>query len=373
MMKKSLLVLAVCLSSLSTYAQDDDVYFVPSSKDRIENKDTYTSTPGRSSYTPITGSEEDFSTSHWADGRGYGGRDIDAYNRRGRNYKGDIADSIGAKQIYDEAYEDGYEDGSCTARIVRFWSPRAGIYVSSPFYFDYYDLCGLYDPFYYGYGSPWSWGWSGWYGWGSWYGWRPYYSSYWGWGSPWYDPWYGPAWGGPHWAWHPTHWLPSNAERGPVGGWVSRGGARGSYGSVGYANTGSRRGSSSGLGGRGFGTGGNGASAPRRSFGSIFNGSGRTTTNSGSYSGRGFGTTTPNTTNSNRSNNRSFTPNTNTNTNRSNNRTYDTNRGYSQPTTPSRSSGSGFGGRGFGSGSTGGGRGFGGGSVGGGRGFGGRR
>lgn len=367
-MKKSLLLLAMCLSTLSTYAQDDDVYFVPSSKDRVEQKDTYTANPGRSSYTPITGKEADYSTSHWADGRGYGGRDIDAYNRRGRNYKGDVADSVGMKQVYDQAYEDGYEDGSCTARIVRFWSPRAGIYVSSPFYFDYYDLCGLYDPFYYGYGSPWSWGWSGWYGWGSWYGWRPYYSSFWGWGGPWYDPWYGPGWGGPSWAWRPTHWLPSNAERGPVGGWVSRGGARGAYGSAGYASSG--RGASLGLGGRGFGSGSNGTNASRRSFGNVSNGTGRVIGNGGSYSGRGFGTTTPST---NRSNNRTFTPNTKTDTNRSNSRTFDNNRSYSQPSTPSRSNSGSFGGRGFGSGSVGGGRGFGGGSAGGGRGFGGRR
>lgn len=75
------------------------------------------------------------------------------------------------RQSYDDGYDDGYEDGYFTSRLVRFWSPRVGVYVSSPFYMDYYDLC--YDPFYYGYASPWyGWGWSGWYGWGSWYGWR---------------------------------------------------------------------------------------------------------------------------------------------------------------------------------------------------------
>lgn len=346
-MKKFLLLLCVCLSSLSTYAQDDDVYFVPSSKDRMKEKDTYTSTSVRSSYTPITGSEQVYETSNWADGRGNGGRDIDAYNRRGRNYRGSAADSIGYKKMYDEAYDDGYEDGLYTARIVRFCSPRVGVYVSSPFYFDYYDLCGLYDPFYYGYGNPWSlsFGWSGWYGWGSWYGWRPYYSIHWGWGSPWYDPWYdpwyGPVWGGPHWTWHPTHWLPSNAERGPVGGWVSRGGSRGSYGTAGNIHVGGGRGSSSKTAGRGFGVGRTGTYSPRRTFGTVNNNPERNTTPSNKNSGRSFGTTTPNTSNSTRSNSRSF----------------DTNRGYS---TPSRGGGSGFGSRGAGRGSVGGSRSFGG-------------
>lgn len=160
-MKKSLLLLTLCLSSLGTYAQDDDVYFVPSSKDKTETNDTYTAS-GRSSYTPITGSDDPtFQQSDWAAGRGNGRWDVDAYNRRGRNYKGNgVADTLTSQQTYDQGYEDGYEDGSCTARIVRFWSPRAGVYVSSPYYMDYYDLYYTYDPFYYGYGSAWSIGWS---------------------------------------------------------------------------------------------------------------------------------------------------------------------------------------------------------------------
>ena len=181
-MKKSLLLLALCLGSLSTYAQDDDVYFVPSSKDKVQSNDTYTA-PGRSSYSPISGNEDNstFQSSNWANGRGNGKWNVDDYNRRGRNYKSNVSDTLDNQQTYNQGYEDGYEDGSCTARIVRFCSPRAGIYVSSPYYLDYYDLC--YDPFYYGYGSPWSISWSGWWGWGSWYGWRPYYSSWYGWGT----------------------------------------------------------------------------------------------------------------------------------------------------------------------------------------------
>lgn len=70
-MKKSLLLTTLCLSTLGVYAQDDDVYFVPSSKDKIESKDTYNADPGRSTYTPIvTNNDEAFSQSNWANGRG---------------------------------------------------------------------------------------------------------------------------------------------------------------------------------------------------------------------------------------------------------------------------------------------------------------
>lgn len=358
-MKKSLLLLAMCLTTcVSTYAQDDDVYFVPSSKDKVQYNDTYTANSGRSTYTPIPTDDASFSSSNWADGRSNGQWDVDTYNRRGRNYKKQLPDSLTSQQTYDQGYADGYEDGSCTARIVRFGSPRAGVIVSSPFYWDYYDLC--YDPFYYGYGSPWSWGWSGWYGWGSWYGWRPYYSSWsWCWGSPWYDPWYGPYWGGgPHWVWHPAP-LPSNAQRGPVGGWTARG--AGSF----TGNSHTSRGNTMGIGtrsyghtsGRGFGTGSTGT----RSYGNTSGrGFGAGSTSNRNMSNRSFGTTPSN-------NNRGWN---NTNTNRT----------YSQPSQPSRSSfGSGSsngGSRGFGGGSAvgSGGRSFGGGggSRGGGRGFGGR-
>lgn len=364
-MRKSLLLLAMCLVSIGTYAQDDDVYFVPSAKDRSsQSNDTYTA-PGRSTYSPIQGDDNAYASSDWAAGRGNGGRDVDDYNRRGKNYKGSVlADTLTSQQLYDQGYDDGYEDGSYTARIVRFWSPRAGVCVSSPYYMDYYDLC--YDPWYYGYGSPWSWGWSGYWGWGSWYGWRPYYSSWWGWGG-WYDPWYyGPyygygwGWGG---GWYPSHWVPSNAERGPVGGWISYGGRRGSGAS--YATAAGGREVGGARPSRSFGYTGGGRSAysnglrgsnsswgsdnyrPSRSFGNASRGYDR------SQSSRSFDNDRPS---------RSFNSES---------------RSYSQPSQPSRS----FGGGSFsggsrssfgGGGSFGGGRNFGGGG-GGGRSFGGRR
>lgn len=348
-MKKSLMMLALGLCSLVSYAQDDDVYFVPSSK---QNKTAVSAaTKNRSSYEGRTSQDQSFdlnyAQSDWANGRGNGGRDVDEYNRRGKNYKGEVLeDTLSSRDYYDQGYDDGYEDGSYTARIVRFWSPRPGVYVSSPYYMDYYDLC--YDPWYYGYGSPWSWSWSGWYGWGSWYGWRPYYAGWswgwsWGWGG-WYDPW----WGGPYYAWgggwRPGHWAPAGSRRGPVGGWRldPNAGSNRSYASDGRSYVGRRTpafGTTSGSSlRRGFDNGNNGRTSNR----SFFNRSSRTTTTTPS---RSFG-----------------------NTNNTPSRSFDNSRSTSAPSRsfsqPSRSFDSGN--RGFG----GGGRSSGGG---GGRSFGGRR
>ena len=203
-MKKSLLVLLMCLCTGGAYAQDDDVYFVPSSKDKTPS--TVTGNNSRSSYEPVVNSDE-LSSDNWAEGRKNDHWDVDSYNRRGKNYRYN-SDTLSASADYDEGYADGYEDGSYTARLVRFWSPRPGVYVSSPYYLDYYDL--WYDPWFYGYGYSWGWSfsWSGWWGWGSWYGWRPYYS-WWGWGwGHWHDPW----WGGPAYAWGHGHWRSSGLD-----------------------------------------------------------------------------------------------------------------------------------------------------------------
>ena len=351
-MKKSLWLFAICLglNSFCAWAQDDDVYFVPSSKDKTEEvEESYDMAP--SSYTPIT-DDERFAESDWAKGRGNGKWDVDAYNRRGKHYKGGCNDSLKKeKSCYDQGYEDGYADGRYTSRIVRFYSPRPGIYVSSPYYLDFYDIC--YDPWYYGYASPWSWswGWSGWYGWGSWYGWRPYYSwhsgwydPWWGWHGSWYDPWWGPSYG-----WYPhygqgSHWIPANAQRGPVGGYVAYGGRRGSNGS--YSS--GRRGSYSSRPSSAFGTG--------RREGWRGNALGT----SGHRPSRSFG-------NSNRPS-RSYGNSNRTNSNHYNNdrpsRSFDSNRSmqrsnFNQPSRGSFDRGSSFGG-----GRSGGGRSFGGGGRG---------
>jgi len=345
-MKKSLMFLAFGLICIGTYAQDDDVYFVPSSSEESDASDVYTAS-GRSSYAPIMTDEEDpyATTDNWAEGRGNCGRDVDEYNRRGRNYKSGVTnDSSSAQHLYDEGYDDGYEDGSCTARLVRFWSPRAGVYVSSPYYIDYFDLC--YDPWYYGYVSPyWGWSWSGWYGWGSWYGYRPWHA---GWGWDWYGP---HGWDGFH-GWRPEHLAPAGAQRGPGGGWVAYSGARaggnGAYGVAGrnFGSNASRSfGLNSGRAATSRGVGANGRTRPVRS-------------SSGTSASRSIGQSA-----SRRTSRSSSTPSQSTTSSRSASRSFSTpsrsssvggSRSFSSP---SRSGGFGGGGRSFGGG---GGRSFGG-------------
>lgn len=198
-------------------AQSDDVYFVPSKADKAKSK---TETVEASTYTPLpyNSNESDGVSEHdnWADGRGNGHWDVDQYNRRNEdgNYSSDN------DTLADDAYSDGYGDNSCTSLIVRFHSPRVGVYVSSPYYWSLYDP--WFDPWFYD--SWYSFGWPAtYYGWG----WRPWRWGYYG----WYDPWY-PGWGwGPSWGWYPHYHGPSyawNAQRGPHGGFVAYGNGRAS-------------------------------------------------------------------------------------------------------------------------------------------------
>ena len=248
-----LFILFMCISSgIAINAQDDDVYFVPS-------KSKENNSIQQSSYSKINSdyhSSEDYDGSNWAEGRGYGGRDIDEYNRR--NFAEDTL-AADSSQYYSS---DDY-DGAYTQRLIRFHSPTVGIYVSSPYY---WDFCDFYwnDPWFYN-----RWYWGGW-------GFGPYYwNSWWGWSNPWF---YDYAWGWyPHWGgWYPGGWqvLPSNARRGPVGGYVT-------YGNRGILN-GSR--TFRNQGGGNYAVSGNGSSyRPSRNFGGNRYSSGTTYRPSRSY------------------------------------------------------------------------------------------
>lgn len=209
-------LLAVCFfSSVAGYAQDDDVYFVPSrNADKQQENETNTYRP---TYTGNAGD----ASSNWAEGRGDGQWDVDRYNRRGAardsvSY-GTYAFADGTDSVAVDAYEDA--DATYTMRLIRFHSPRFGVYVSSPYYDSFF-----YDPFW---SDFWPYGYWGWYGWGY-AGWGP-------WGIGWYDPWYGPHWGWGHWwgwhhgpawgGWYPPHHNPGfnlagNVRRGPTGGYA---------------------------------------------------------------------------------------------------------------------------------------------------------
>ena len=182
-------LIALCTVSVGSFAQNDDLYFVPSRS----AKTTATPPSGvpSSSYQPIGTPNEGY----WAEGRGNDHWDVDAYNRRGA-----YADSLNADSLYQSMYADSlslYAGGSgydCTERIIRFHSPSPGVCVSSPYYVDFYYDTYWYDPWY---RSSWYWGvYDPWWGWG--YGYSPYWYSGWygwyGWYNPWYHPWYDPYW-----------------------------------------------------------------------------------------------------------------------------------------------------------------------------------
>lgn len=207
-MKRILAILIFAISFASwSFAQDDDVYFVPTKAQKAaEAKKLHEREQRRlqSYYEYIdkyNNDQDDASDVYrdnedWAVGR-VGQRNVDEYNRR--------------QATPDTSYvpDAGYEEGVYTSRLIRFHSPRVGVVVSSPYYGLWVDC---YDPWL----TPWDADlyYSSWYGWGL----SPYYyrsSFYWRYG--WYDPWWSYSWG-----WHPgwyDHWH--------WGGWVPKpGGGR---------------------------------------------------------------------------------------------------------------------------------------------------
>ncbi len=249
-MKPFILFLFGFCVPLSLLAQDD-MYFVPSSK-KAE---------------PVV--EQVVYNPHYEDAP----RDVDEYNRRG-------VYNMPADSVQEQAETETDDAGmSCTERIIMFHSPSVGIYVSSPYYWDF-----CYDPWWY---SPW-------------------YGSYWGWRSWWwYDPWY------PHWGWGPPYWGPARPPHhivhvgdkvgqwrpGPTGGYVR-------YGNN-YRTSSAQRYSATG---RNFSTGGRSQNAVNRRFTT-----GRRNFNAGSQNGLNTGLNRNNNTNRRMSTpdnaGRSFTPN----------------------------------------------------------------
>lgn len=199
-----------CLMSLAVVftasAQDDDLYFTPKKKAQkaaqvapaVVRPYNVTVVNAASPSVEVYNSNS---------------RDDDEYNRRS-NYAGTWQTSGGADgdtlaaeidTLYgDSKYDlsDPELDYAYSRRILRFHSPRVGLYVSSPYYWDLVYGYGVYDyfydPFYYDYYNPfyWNYGWGYGYTWGPWASW---YSPLWGWYGPRYHwaTWgYGPSWHG---------------------------------------------------------------------------------------------------------------------------------------------------------------------------------
>lgn len=196
----------MCIFALTASAQDD-VYYVPSKTVRqIQTADGEIVVPRAKKANCYIEA-----------------RDVDDYNRRGSkttvSYSDVDADSIDSEVncSFDDTEDGGY---CCTKKVMRFYGPRPGFVVSSPFY---WEICygDAWDVFY----DPWAWGcpsfawWS--YAYDPWYyhrwyfrtcwdftwGWhnRWWHHSYWGWGRPIYWGWHRPYFnshhtGGRYWA-----------------------------------------------------------------------------------------------------------------------------------------------------------------------------
>ncbi len=318
-MKKFLLItFIVGLVPMSSFAQVDDMYYVPSKADKEARKAAAEAKAAKEAaaaaqartYTPPAPKPLDMS--------------VDEYNRRhlSSSYEKIGTDSVGNDIIEFSAGDGTYPARVDTVYVYKYDDSDDFRYSSRLGLFD--DFYGWYSPFLYGwrgsywnsfyypyYGSwymnrwydPWYLGWYGWYDWyDPWYygyyrwGWDPWYYSYYGWGYPWYAG-YGYRYG-----WYGyTSWYGG-------GSGIAYGGTTGTrnHGSVahhsamaastmshrdGYTTT-SRgtfggRSVANGTYGSGTDTRSHSSSSPRAGFGGS-----RATSSSGSYGGS-YGSSTP--------------------------------------------------------------------------------
>ena len=252
-MKKIVLLglLAWCLPwTLAAQSVDDDLYFVPTKKEKkIEKKEerpAQAMVPAEEvviqSNQPIEATVQDGKLAIVVKDRHGNTRDVDEYNRRYTSKANTFSVYNDTLYVEEKAVPDpegewvnGF-DGSAddyeyATRIIRFRNPRYAISISSPLYWDVvYGLnswdWNVYTDGLYAYAFPtftnplwwdwrygslgWSWGYP-YFGW-SWGGWHS--SFYFGWG--WYGGW-GPAWAWhyhypyyPGWGWHHPghpHWA----------------------------------------------------------------------------------------------------------------------------------------------------------------------
>ena len=212
-------LVALCLPwTLAAQSVVDDLYYVPSKKEKAEQKkdrpknETVVVTPADEvvvkSNTPMTVHASDGQTTVVVRDAKGNTRDVDEYNRRYEASDYDFTAQNDTLYIDEKPYdgldgewvggefEGSADDYEYATRIIRFRNPRYAIPISSPLYFDVvyglntWDWNVYYDGFY-AYAFPtftnrlwWDWRFNsyGWWG-------YPYYGWGWSWNS-WYDPWY---------------------------------------------------------------------------------------------------------------------------------------------------------------------------------------
>lgn len=213
---KGYLFLAVMICSFPLLASaQSDVYYIPTKKVKTI---TRTDSNGEEVYTYSAKAvkESNATAKYYSDNR-----DVDEYNRRGGSSASGVASNQESLTDEDETYvaddPQAIEDYKYSKHIIRFYSPRRGIMISSPYY---WDICynDVWDVYYDGwaYGLPsyayWTYAYDPWY-YNHW-----WYRSCWDFTWGWYDPW----WGSYYWGWHhPLYW---GWDRPWYGGWAFHGG-----------------------------------------------------------------------------------------------------------------------------------------------------
>ncbi|MCM1347150.1 MAG: hypothetical protein NC206_08705, partial [Bacteroides sp.] len=195
MKKFMLFAISFAMMPILSMAQDDDLYFTPVKKDKKSEKKEEVVVKKTPRTTFVIEAENPTVEVYTQNSR-----NEDEYNRRFNN--GDSYQNVTeneTEETDDRNYDNNEEDYYYSRRILRFRSPRVGIAISSPLYWDLvynygaydylYDDYYVYDPFFWGYG--WGYGWS----WGPWSCW---YDPIWGWHSPHHWNYWGcgPMWGG---------------------------------------------------------------------------------------------------------------------------------------------------------------------------------
>jgi hypothetical protein len=187
-MKKLILsLLLMGVLPVGMYAQDDDMYFVPT-KEKMAKEDAAYGMPSNTYYSGSKRNVDDYNRQSWSS--------VVPIDSTGN----DIIDFSAVRGVYPDSTYSESSDYQYTTRLSRFddYTPsqayidgfRAGRW-SSPWYSSYYpwytsswyywddpwyysSWYGWSSPWYYGYGyyRPWHYGYYGYYG--GWYG-RPYY------------------------------------------------------------------------------------------------------------------------------------------------------------------------------------------------------
>lgn len=256
-MKHLYLILSLAIILPAVVQAQDDVYYIPSKEVRQVKTESGRTVNMR---TPVQEKALNYQET----------RDVDDYNRRGYAASDTTAYYDDVKTV-ESTFDDEDDDVvyPCTKLVMRFYGPRPGIIISSPYYWDicygdvwdvYYDSWAwscpsfvwwsyAYDPWHYNrwyYRTCWDFHW-GWY--------DPWWSrSYWGWGRPIYWGWNRPVFN-PHHIGRPM-WAHRGFDRGYAPGFGHRGDRfYAGHGSRGYGFDGGRRGWSDrgAFGSRGYG------------------------------------------------------------------------------------------------------------------------